>query len=113
MHSSLKPPLSSNFPAVYKLGFLFCGGGGTAFFKKDQIVGLHPEEPTDAGPGQSRLTGADWFGSWVSGRTWKGSSSLSLPRSRARMAFPLHSSLMPSADMAATSFLPENFLSQQ
>lgn len=27
--------------------------GGTAFFKKDQIVDPHPEETTDAGPGPS------------------------------------------------------------
>lgn len=98
MRSSLKPPLSGNFPDVYKLGFLFCGGGGTTSFKKDQIVALHPEETTDAGPGQ-RPSNRCWLvlviGFWSLGEL--AAAACHWPQNTRGIAFLLHSNLMPSA----------------
>lgn len=38
MHSSLKPPLSSNFPAVYKLGFYFVEGEAQHSLRRTKLL---------------------------------------------------------------------------
>lgn len=96
MHSSLKPPLSSNFPAVYKLGFLFCGGGGTAFFKKDRLWVYTQRRPLMLAQGRARLVEPTCFSPAFLVAQRSGSSSLSLVLQPWADSFSLHSSLMPS-----------------
>lgn len=61
MHSSLKPPLSGNFPDVCKLDFLCCGGGGPRFFKKGPVVDLDAGQGPSQGRGGLSLMGAHLF----------------------------------------------------
>lgn len=108
IHSSLKPPLSGNFPDVCKLDFLCCGGGGPRFFKKGPVVDLDSGQGLSQGRGGLSLMDADLF--WLQGAACPATQGMFVWGG----SFSLHASLTPHRLMwqcSQISFFWEYFLS--